>query len=265
MSRLISPRASSTAPSVQQSDHEEDSNGGNGGGDDEDSDTESIDPDAELEEDFLGQVQDDDEFQGEGRNATHEGEINFGVIGQAVEMNNDKYAQKWRKYKAERNSLVRGKHKIQCKPAKVNSIEIGRRVKEKGRGGRTGLVVDGDEELRFGSRPQKKWSIRFDGSNEIEHNFRSTQLTVIKDTRVLEWTVVEDSFPENPVTEYHDHGLIDFDFDRLFSDEQLELEVDDERYEFPYLKLLIELWPGMLFYLYKILPFMHTNLTCSIL
>ena len=80
------------------------------------------DPDEEIEEDIEYARQDEEDEEGDTG-------TNFGVIGQAVEADNDKYTEKWNKYKAERASLVRDGFILKGKPAKQQGIDIGRRVK----------------------------------------------------------------------------------------------------------------------------------------
>ena len=189
------------------------------------------DPDEEVEEDFdYARYDEEDE---EGDTGT-----NFGIIGQAVEANNDKYVEKWNKYKAERASLISDGFVLKGKPAKQQGIEIGRRVKMR-RGDRKGYVVEKDGE----SPPV--WSIRFDDiPNSIESGIPSTTLTLVKDKRIFTWKCVEDSFPDNPIHGFEEHGVVGFDFDQ-FDPEKLSL--DNANYDFPYLRLLIHLWPGKIF------------------
>ena len=194
------------------------------------------DPDEELEEDF-DYARQDEENEGDDTGT------NFGRIGQAVEPANDKYIEKWNRYKAERASLVRDGFILQGKPAKQQGIDIGRRVKMR-RGDRKGYVVERDGE----SPPV--WSIRFDDMpNNIESGIPSTILTSIKDKRIFTWKCVEDSFPDDPIHEFQDHGVVGFDFEK-FDPEKLSL--DNKDYDFPYLRLLIHLWPGKIFCIIEI-------------
>ena len=191
------------------------------------------DPDVEPEEDFDYPHQEEEDGDDTG--------TNFGVIGQAVKPANDKYTEKWNKYKAERASLVRDGLILQGKPAKQQGIDIDRRVKMR-RGDRKGYVVEKDGE--------RMWSVRFDNApNTIENGIPSTSLNIIKDKRILEWKCIEDSFPDDPIHEFQDHGVVGFDFER-FDKEKLSL--DNEDYDFPYLRLLIHLWPGKIFFIIKI-------------
>jgi hypothetical protein len=75
---------------------------------------------------------------------------------------------------------------------------------------------------------------------------------VIKDKRVFEWKIVEDSFPTDPVVPYQTHGIVGFDFSK-FDDAQLS--IDNESYNFPYLRLLIHLWPGKSILLFELFDF----------
>ena len=69
----------------------------------------------------------------------------------------------------------------------------------------------------------------------------STQLKVVRDTRVFNWKIAKDSSPTNPVVPYQEHGIIGFNFS-LFDGAQLD--IDNDEYTFPFLSLLIHLWPG---------------------
>jgi hypothetical protein len=69
----------------------------------------------------------------------------------------------------------------------------------------------------------------------------STQLKVVRDTRVFTWKIVEDSSPTDPVVPYQEHGIIGFDFGRF---EEAKLNVENAYYDFTFLSLLIHLWPG---------------------
>jgi hypothetical protein len=69
----------------------------------------------------------------------------------------------------------------------------------------------------------------------------STQLKIVKDTQVFTWKVVENSSPMDPVVTYQEHGIIGFDFSWF---DVAKLDIDNDEYSFPFLSLLIHLWPG---------------------
>lgn len=88
------------------------------------------------------------------------------------------------------------------------------------------------------------WGIRFDGRDEddIEHYIPSSTLQILKDKRVFKWTVVKDSHPTRPLEPFLEHGVVGVDYEKLFSKESLD--VHNANYGYPFLKLLIHLWPG---------------------
>lgn len=55
------------------------------------------------------------------------------------------------------------------------------------------------------------------------------------------WRLIEKSEPIKPIQEYGMCGLIGFDFEDISG---ANVEMSNERYDFPYLKLLQKLWPG---------------------
>lgn len=188
------------------------------------------DPDLLLEEDLEQYVNDED----------GDDNVNFRVIGQAVEEMDDKYTRKWNEYQVERKSLVDQKWSVICNPPKQQGIDIGVRVRERHGRKRDGVVVHKEEENR-----NPTWAIHFDGSNENEHNISSSTLRVLKDERLFKWTVVNDSVPDDPVQPFREHGVVGFDFMDAFSKDALD--DGNKNYQFPYLELLIHLWPGKSF------------------
>lgn len=185
-------------------------------------------PDLEFEEDIPHRPR--DELDGE------DAEENSGAIGQAVEQADDKYTERFNKYLAERESLVQSGLTISVKASKKKSIEIGARIKVRNGPfrGKEGLVVKKDAE--------RLWGVKFDDElDAIYSNISSSSLTLVHDKRIFKWKCVDESFPVEPIQEFRDVGVVGFNFNQ-FAEHKLSIDNDD--YEFPYLKLLIHLWPG---------------------
>ena len=92
----------------------------------------------------------------------------------------------------------------------MNGIDIGRRVEVRSGPlrGRKGRVVQND-----GS---KLWGIKFDDDLDTTHNnISSSRLKIIQDKRTFHWKCVEESFPEAPVQEFCETGVVGFDFNQF--------------------------------------------------
>jgi hypothetical protein len=220
-------------PASSSLDQEEDLGDGNdqSNGHNENTPSSNLDPDLEMEED-LGNHRHEEEGDLEG--------INILAMGQAVEQDDDKYKKKWDRYEVEKQALLDEGFKVNCQPPKQQGIDIGIRVEERRGQKRKGLIIGDDRDRKEeGARPC--WSVRFDDEAGPNRFVPSTALKVVRDTRVFTWKIVENSSPTDPVAPYQLHGIIDFDF-RQFAKAKLDIENDE--YNFPFLKLLIHLWPG---------------------
>jgi hypothetical protein len=190
-----------------------------------------IDPDLEMEEE-LGNYRHEDEGDLEG--------VNILAMGQAVEQEDDKYKKKWDRYQVEKQALLDEGFSVNCKPATQQGIDIGTRVEERRGQKRKGLVV-GDDRVRTQEGAGPCWSVHFDDEATPHRFVPSTALKVVRDTRVFTWKTVKDSSPTNPVVPYKDHGIIGFNFGQF---DAAKLDIENDEYDFPFLKLLIYLWPG---------------------
>ena len=81
--------------------------------------------------------------------------------------------------------------------------------------------------------------MKFDDKIE-EHTSRDLKL--LKDDRIFKWTAVRDSHPDDSVTPFKQHGVVGFDFGKLFTEESTNK--NNGNYQYPYLQLLKHLWPG---------------------
>ena len=161
-----------------------------------------LDPDLEREEE-LGNNRHEDEGELEG--------INILAMGQAVEQEDNKYKKNWDRYLVEKQALLDEGFSVNCNPPKQQGIDIGSQVEERRGQRRKGLVVADDRVgTEEGARPC--WSVRFDDHISPQRFVSSTQLKVVRDTRVFTWKIVKDSSPMDPVVPYQQHGIIGFDF-----------------------------------------------------
>lgn len=158
------------------------------------------------------------------------------LIAKGIE-DEEKHKNKWAQYLVEKNILLDKKWSVNCKPPKKQSIDVGERVKERHGQKRSGIIVKQDES----EEKAKQWTVTWDG-DITEPNVPSSRLTIVKDTRVFEWTIVKDHVPEDPVPKYQEHGVVGFDFDKKF-EHKVVLE-DNPGYDYPFLRLLIHLWAG---------------------
>jgi hypothetical protein len=103
---------------------------------------------------------------------------------------------------------------------------------------RKGIILASD---RVDAKSPPLWLVLFEGETLVTRAVPFTRLKVIKDKRIFEWTIVKDSFPGNPVHGFQRHGVIGFPFGDFT---EKRLSVDNENYSYPFLRLLIHLWPG---------------------
>ena len=220
-------------PASSSLDQEEDLGDGNdqSNGHNENTPSSNLDPDLEMEED-LGNHRHEEEGDLEG--------INILAMGQAVEQDDDKYKKKWDRYEVEKQALLDEGFKVNCQPPKQQGIDIGIRVEER-RGQKCKGLIIGDDRDRKEEEARPCWSVRFDDEAGPNRFVPSTALKVVRDTRVFTWKTVKDSSPTNPVVPYKDHGIIGFNFGQF---DAAKLDIENDEYDFPFLKLLIYLWPG---------------------
>jgi hypothetical protein len=193
-------------------------------------------------------MDEDIRFYSNDDNVEDEVDTNILAMGQDVEHNNNKYKRKWDGYLIEKKALLNEGYIVRCKPPTQKGIDIGANVAERRGEKRKGIIVADDRD-HDDEQSKPVWSVQFESETTSQRFVPSTQLQVIKDKRVFEWKIVEDSFPTDPVVPYQTHGIIGFDFSK-FDDAQLS--IDNESYDFPYLRLLIHLWPGKSIILFEV-------------
>jgi hypothetical protein len=193
-------------------------------------------------------MDEDVRFYSNDDNVEDEVDTNILAMGQDVEHNDDKYKRKWDGYLIEKTALLNEGYRVKCKPPTQKGIDIGANVAERRGEKRKGIVVADDRD-HDNKQSKPVWSVQFDSETMPQRFVPSTQLQVIKDKRVFEWKIVEDSFPTNPVVPYQTHGIVGFDFSKF---DDAKLSIDNESYDFPYLRLLIHLWPGKSIILFEL-------------
>jgi hypothetical protein len=110
---------------------------------------------------------------------------------------------------------------------------------ERGGRKRQGIVLAKDPS----PKGKPAWTIQFDGERKPTEGVRSNKLKLIRDERQMTWTICEDATPPGLTVEaFQNNGVLEFDFS-LFAKEELNVQ-DDSQYKFPFLQLLIRLWPG---------------------
>ena len=157
----------------------------------------------------------------------------------------DVYRVKHQKYVARKKQLVDENWKVHLEAPKRNGIEIGDLVYKKVNGSTInrhyGVVVGKHPDSVHGN---PLWNVQFDGENHVEQALSGgNQIRLIHDNRAFTWQIVDgDTKPDNPVEEFQDVGVIGFDFQQSFS--AANLSIDNEQYDFPFMRLLLHLWPG---------------------
>ena len=151
------------------------------------------------------------------------------------------YRQRYNNYVKRKKELIEENWTVQIDPPSENGIEIGDRVREHKRNPRYGIVVGKHPDSVPGT---PLWNVLFDGDEEETLALSGRRdLRKIYDTRVFTWRIVDgDSTPNDPVEEYEHVGVVGFDFHKSFSSGNLSTA--NQRYDFPFLRLLIHLWPG---------------------
>jgi hypothetical protein len=143
-----------------------------------------------------------------------------------VEDLND-HGRKWQAYLLEKEALLASNFSIEKSPNAVK-LGVGVRVQDKGGEQRNGIIVDQISKLT--------WMVQFDGESDPD---RKTSAQVKSIITPFIWKMQRETRPVNPPKEYEQIGLAGFDFDR-FSDRSLQ----SRDYSYPFLDLLLRLWPG---------------------
>ena len=156
------------------------------------------------------------------------------AAARGIEQDDDKHKAKWQQYLTEKDSLIKNEWTVARPAPNKQKIDVGERVTERTGQKRVGVVLDSVESDR-----SKKWSVQFeDGTTE---EVSSTGIKLVRDERVFTWKIVQDSTPDDPVTVSTQCGVAGFKFD-VFAD--AEEKSEDADYKFPFLMLLIHMWPG---------------------
>lgn len=193
------------------------------------------DPDEELDEDIPythpQDVDDPDAFNA----------ADF-MAARGIEVDQNKHKAKWDRYVMEKQALIANEWSVACKAPKKQSLGVGERVEERRDRRRKGIIVGDDRNHEDDTGPL--WAVFFDGSEEPEHNISSQKLQIVKDTRIFTWKVVIDSTPRaaDTVVKAKTLGVAGFNFREAFED--AATACNSLTYRYPFLMLLIHLWPG---------------------
>lgn len=153
-------------------------------------------------------------------------------------MNDDKYQEKWHKYKDQKASLVANRHTVRCNPPKQQGIDVGTRVQERQGQKRTGLVVASDRNI---NHDYPCWTVQYEyGTSTF---VKSTMLKAIRDNHIFSWVVMEDCYPSDVVKPFLDHGVVGYNLSQFT---EAEFHLESKTYRYPHLTLLQYLWPGKL-------------------
>ena len=193
------------------------------------------DPDEEFDKDIpFSYRQDEDDSDA----------FNFADFAAArgIELDQNKHKAKWDRYIMEKETLITSNWSFACKAPKKQSIGLGERVVEKRGRRRKGIIVSDERSLDNDTGP--RWAVLFDGNKDPEHDISSHQLQIVKDTRIFTWKVVADSTPRaaDSVRGAKTVGVAGFGFRELF--EETDTVCNSSGYKYPFLMLLIHLWPG---------------------
>jgi hypothetical protein len=139
----------------------------------------------------------------------------------------DDHGRKWQAYLAEKEALLASNFSVEKSPNAVK-FGVGVRVQEKGGEKRNGIIVEQISKLT--------WMVQFDAESDPDRKTSSQVKTII---HPFVWRMQRETRPINPPKEYRQIGLAGFYFDR-FSDRSLQ----SKDYSYPFLDLLLRLWPG---------------------
>jgi hypothetical protein len=167
-----------------------------------------------------------------------------------VESDEGKHKKKWDQYQVEKPPLISNSWSVLVNPPSQQRLDVGVKVEERSGLKRRGVIIQAEE---GGSLQTKSWCVLFEDEDKPRQGIRSTMLQLIKDKRIFEWKIVKDSTPDKPAFPFKNVGVVNFNFDDFapaktdFKDNDFEQGLKNEfDYNFPYLRLLIKLWPGKL-------------------
>ena len=153
------------------------------------------------------------------------------------------YEQRREMYEKRREDLIESGWTVEVQPSRTG-IAIGDRVRENKRidpqfGTVVGQILPGEE----GNETRRKlWTVLFDGKEFAKPGIPGTSLQKLHDDRVFSWKIMGDSEPDDPVPPKDTTGIIGFDFEKSF--ESQNVLAPPESYDFPYMRLLMHVWPG---------------------
>ena len=152
------------------------------------------------------------------------------------------HRRRYERYITRKNQLIDENWTVDIAASTENCIEIGDRVRENKQHNPRFGVVTGKHPDSVPGTPL--WNVLFDGDDEETLGLTGrNDLRKIHDNRVFKWQIVDgDIAPDNPVEEFGQVGVIGFDFHKSFS--ASNLSTINQQYDFPFMRLLIHLWPG---------------------
>ena len=153
------------------------------------------------------------------------------------------YQERRERYHRRGEELIESQWTVEVKPARTG-IAIGDRVRENKNfnpqyGTNVGLILPGEE----GNDTRRKlWTVHYDGKQFAEPGISGLSLCKLHDDRVFKWKIMDDSEPDHPVPTKDTTGIVGFDFEKSF--ETKNVSAPEESYDFPFMRLLIHMWPG---------------------
>ena len=213
-----------------------------------DGDGQDDDPDLNMFEDL--QTNHDNDLANNNDNAEQEGITEPFALGQDVEQNDDKFKARWEAHSLEKQCMLKDGFAVKCNPSRGQKIDVGTRVMERRAPKRISLIV-GD--CRIDPNDSPSWTIQWEKTQEQSDGIPSTGIKIIRDDRVFKWKVRDESYPENPVQPFNEHGVVGFKFTgfdeaklklKQTDDEKLRIKKDRTEHHYPFLRLLQHLWPG---------------------
>ena len=195
----------------------------------------SLDEDVGLNEAPIPEVEPDDAYDIEDFDVVIDEESGEAVLfynEQELE-DVDVHKQKWASYKADKAARLASEWTVEVNGGKAK-FEVGCRVVTKADPDHYGWIVSKTLDGR-------KWMVDFDNGETEMLAYQSMKLVGSEATPPYVWRLIDKSQPEEPVMEYHNCGLIDFDFEEVSG---VQVELSNNEYDFPYMKLLQKLYPG---------------------
>ena len=154
----------------------------------------------------------------------------------------EEHRNRYTNYINRKKQLIEENWTVTLEPPSENGIDIGDRVRENKRNNpRFGIVVEKHPDSIPGT---PLWNVLFDGDEEETLALTGrNDLRKIYDNRSFTWQIVDgDTVPDNLVEEFESVGVVGFDFRQSFA--HSNLSTTNQRYDFPFLRLLIHMWPG---------------------